>query len=215
MTISARNRHRAQDGVEDAVGRRPLQLRLRAELKRCRHVGFAMTLTSSGVTKSRALSHAQALAVASSAVTAARGDPELDRRAQFGWPARGRRRSRSISGRDPSRVATDCAARSGRRRRQPARMPAASRLRGSKPVRVPWSPLRSRPRAKRIGIVSLSRNRSSWASGSGYVPFVLDWVLGGGHQERVGERPRRAVDSSPDALPSPRAAPLGSSGVCG
>ena len=127
---------------------------------------WASALTSSGVTKSRPVSQAQARAGAQQRGGAARADPEAQRRRLAGGagdvddvrrPPRARPAPRVRRPRPAAMSAAPATARDARRRRRRA---GRSRRRAGAGSPAP------RPRSG-TGSTTLSRNRSSWASGSG------------------------------------------------
>ena len=132
-------------------------------ISRWARAGTAMAFTSSGSTKSRRVERGGGARQLEQRERAARGGAERHARIASGWPARGPR----------------CSARSPRPRAPPRARPAWPELRARDHrreldrVRAPLAPpgqdldLVLGPRiahARRI------RKRSSWASGSGYVP---------------------------------------------
>ena len=160
-------------------------------------------------TRCRSAGPRERLDVVGGHVVAAREPrPRPGSREQRGRPARGdaeRQRRRLAGGsadvddvaeRPPATTVTVAtAARPAASSAAPAtgRTPAAARSRGSKPALCRARTSISSSRAGR-GSVSLSRKRSSCASGQRVGALVLDRVLRGAHDERVGQRSRHPVD---------------------
>ena len=118
--------------------------------------------------------------------------PRATATARSGWPGRCRRRRRAPRG-PPAPGPPPPARRAGPPARRPGAAPPPARSRGSKPRLCRSSTSTSASRSG-SGMVSLSRNRSSWASGSGYVPSYSTGFMRRGDDERVGQQARPAVD---------------------
>ena len=210
----ARDRDGAERGGEHGARRRRPRARPRAAATAGgRRVAWASALTSSGVTKSRPDSQAQARAVRMQRDRAARADAEPERRC---LP----RRSGDVDDvagdlggdlhrRAPRGVRPRC-----RRRRRPAVTPDRGHV-----VRVEAGGVA----ADDLELLGALRHRQHHLEqeavelglGQRVGALVLDRVLGRGDQERPGQRRARRRPPRPGPPPSPRAAPTGSWAGCG
>ena len=219
-TVSQRRQRRDRDGGEDAVehavGGDALELGLGPQLHPVpqRRPGEGLDVVRGDVVAAGRATPTPGRS-ASSAV-APRGDtPRRSDGRRSGW--RGTRSTTYADdlGRDRHRRGPRRGAgREVGRRRRPARRPAAARSRGSKPAGVPPQHLDLVvARGQRHG--QLEQEPVELRLGQRVGALVLDGVLRRGDDERLGQRPRRAVDGDLPLLHRLEQRRPASSAACG